>query len=183
MTLRHRRNAAPLSPARTTRTRTSRLLAPVAALTVVALTLAVAGCGSSPVEIESEALDDDERAACEALVEDLPDELFGQERVEVSGGIGAAWGEDDPVVLTCGAPEPPEYDAFARCSELDGVGWFIPDAQLKDPESDISMTVLSHAPRVRLDIPAQQRFQGPDTHLRTLAAPIKEHLDEVRPCS
>ncbi|GGD17428.1 DUF3515 domain-containing protein [Nocardioides daphniae] len=164
MTARPRRTAALLLPA----------LAP-------ALALLLGGC-SSTVEIASEPMDDAERAACEALVADLPDELFEQERVEVSGGVGAAWG-DDPVVLTCGAPQPEEYDPFARCSEIDGVGWFIPGAQMKDPDSDIEMTVLSHAPRVRLDLPAEHRFKGPDTHLRTLAVPIKEHLDEVMPCT
>lgn len=170
MTDRLRRAAARLTPARS----------PLLATALVSACL-LAGC-SSAVDIEAEPLDEAEQSACEALVADLPDDLFGQERVEVSGGAGAAWG-DEPVVLTCGAPEPQEYDAFARCSELEGVGWFIPDAQLKDPESDISMTVLSHAPRVRLDIPSEHRFSGPDTHLRTLAGPVKEHLDEVRPCS
>lgn len=152
-----------------------------AVLLVAPLTL-LAAC-SSAVEITSTGLSEEDRATCEALVADLPDELFDQERVEVTGnGVGAAWG-DPPVVLTCGAPEPAEFDAWARCSEIDGVGWYVPDSQMKDPESAVAMTAQSHSPKVLLEIPAEWRFQGPDTHLRTLAAVLSEHLDEVQPCT
>lgn len=152
-----------------------------AALFTLPLAVLVAGCGSS-VEITSTGLSAEERATCEALVADLPDRLFGQDRVDVTGsGIGAAWG-DPPVVLTCGAPEPEEFDAWARCSEIDGIGWYVPDSQMKDPESAVAMTAQSHSPRVLLEIPAEHRFDGPDTHLRTLARVLSAHLEETQPC-
>lgn len=152
-----------------------------AALLLPALLLPLAACGST-VEITSTDLSDSEREACEALVADLPDDLFDQERAEVSGdGYGAAWG-DPPVVLTCGAPEPEQFDAWARCSEIDGIGWYVPDAQMKDPDSDVVMTAQSHSPRVQLEIPAEHRFKGPDGELRRLAEPMSEHLEETQPC-
>lgn len=153
--------------------RTSALLFP-------ALLLATA-CGTG-VEITSTGLSGDERAACEALVADLPETLFDQERVETTGeGLGAAWG-DPAVVLTCGAAEPEAFDAWARCSEIDGIGWYVPDAQIKDPESDVVMTAQSHSPRVSLEIPGEHRFNGPDGELRALATPMAEHLEEIQPC-
>lgn len=151
-------------------------------LLLVAPLVLVAACGSD-VEITSTGLSDDERAACEALVADLPQTLFEQDRVETTGdGLGAAWGEP-AVVLTCGAPEPEQFDAWARCSEVDGIGWYVPDAQMKDSESDVVMTAQSHSPRVSLEIPAEHRFNGPDTHLRTLGAVLSEHLEEIQPCT
>lgn len=128
-------------------------------------------------------MDQDAIDTCTALVNDLPDDFFDSERREVAGGdgIGAAWG-DPPVVLTCGAPAPEEFDAFSRCSDIEGVGWFIPDGQLKDPESDIVMSTQSHTPRVSLAIPAGRRTDAPDTYLRTIAPLITEHLTETAPC-
>lgn len=157
-----------------------RVAAPLGA--ALLLSPLLAACGSE-VEVTSTDLSTEERATCEALVADLPDELFGQERVEVTGdGIGAAWG-DPAVVLTCGAPEPAEFDAWARCSEIDGIGWYVPDSQMKDSDSAVDMSAQSHSPRVLLHIPAEHRFNGPDTHLRTLAAVLEEHLEETQPCT
>ncbi|MBE7323390.1 DUF3515 domain-containing protein [Nocardioides sp. Y6] len=170
----HRPRRRP-GPRRSPLLRTPSLLVSVAALA------ALAACGSD-VEITSTGLSEEERAACEALVADLPDTLFDQERVETSGdGIGAAWG-DPPVVLTCGAGDPEEFDAWARCSEIAGIGWYVPDSQMKDAESDVVMTAQSHSPRVSLAIPAAHRFNGPDTHLKTIGEVLGRHLTETQPC-
>lgn len=116
-------------------------------------------------------------------MDDLPDELFGQGPTEVSpaDALARAWG-DPAIVLECGVEEPADFDPFSRCSDIEGVGWFIPDRQLKDRESDVVMTTESHTPRVRLSIPADWRQEGPDSALTTLAAPLKEHLTEFNPC-
>ena len=95
--------------------------------------------------------------------------------------MGAAWG-DPPVVLTCGAPPAEEFTSWSRCSEIDGVGWFMPDAALKDFDSDIVITAQSHTPRVRVEIPGEHRPNGPDTYLRELGELIQEHLTETQPC-
>ncbi|WP_162598551.1 DUF3515 domain-containing protein [Nocardioides gilvus] len=158
------------------------LLRHALAAPVVILTVAVLSACSSDVEITSTPMDQEVIDACTALVNDLPDDFFASERREVTGeGIGAAWGEP-PVVLTCSAPAPEEFDAFSRCSDIEGVGWFIPDAELKDPERDLVMSAQSHAPRVSLSIPAERRTDAPDTYLRTIAPLIIEHLTETSPC-
>ena len=123
-------------------------------------------------------------ATCEELVAAAPDELFGQERREVSGAstTSAAWG-DPAVVLECGAKAPDTFDAFSSCSELDGIGWYMPDAQLKDPDADIAITAQSHSPRVTVTIPAQYRKNSPDIQLGVLGELVGEHLQETAPCS
>lgn len=144
--------------------------------------LALTGC-SGAISIDPVTLDDEDRAACEALVDDLPTDLFGQEPREVSpdDALARAWG-DPAVVLECGVGAPDEFDPFARCSEIEGVGWFIPSDQLGDLTTDVTMTVESHTPRVRLTVPAQWRQDGPDSALTQLAEPLKEHLTEFNPC-
>lgn len=153
---------------------------------LAAPTLAVGICAlsacSPAVDLSSTPMTQDVVDTCTALVDDLPDEFFDAPRRDVSAdGIGAAWG-DPPVVLTCSAPAPQEFDAFSRCSDIEGVGWFIPDDQLKDPERDVVMSVQSHVPRVSLAIPAERRTDAPDTYLRTLAPLLVEHLEETSPC-
>lgn len=145
--------------------------------------LALSGCSSS-VEVAAPALEGEDLSTCEALVDDLPDELFGQERRDVSGATetAAAWG-DPAVVLECGARAPQEFDAFSRCSEVDGVGWFMPDSALKNPEKTLVITAQSHRPRLSVSIPAEFRQQAPDTQLKVLGALVTEHLEEVQPCT
>lgn len=173
--------ASPHRPGHPRRTRSTRSRLTLS-LAVVGLALSALTACSSDVEITSTPMDQETIDACTALVNDLPDDFFVSERREVSGeGIGAAWG-DPPVVLTCSAPAPQEFDAFARCSDIDGVGWFIPDADLKDPERDLVMSAQSHDPRVSLAIPAERRTDAPDTYLREIAPLISEHLTETTPC-
>lgn len=145
--------------------------------------LALSGCSSS-VEVAAPALQGEELAACEALVADLPDEFFEQERREVKGATttSAAWG-DPAVVLECGARAPQEFDAFSRCSEVDGVGWFMPDSALKNSEKTLVITAQSHRPRLSVTIPAEFRQKAPDTQLKVLGALVTEHLEEVQPCT
>lgn len=145
--------------------------------------LALAGC-SGDVEVATPTIEGDDLTACTSLVEDVPDELFGQERRDVSGAetTAAAWG-DPAIVLECGARAPEEFDAFSRCSEYAGVGWFMPDAQLKNAERDLVITAQSHSPRVSVSVPAQFRQEAPDTQLKVLGELVREHLREVQPCT
>lgn len=167
---------APLStPTRPAR----RALALTAALVVPTL---LAGC-SGALEVPAPELGAADRAACEAFVTDLPDQLFGQERREVSpdSGVTAAWG-DPAVVLTCGAEAPDDFGPFARCSEVDGVGWFMSDADLGDVRRQITITAQSHSPRVTVVVPAEHRRTAPDAALGALSGPVVEHLTETSPC-
>lgn len=157
-------------------------LRPLRCLPLLAV-LALSGCSSS-VEVAAPALEGDDLNACEALVDGLPDTLFGQERRDISGATetSAAWG-DPAVVLECGARAPQEFDAFSRCSEVDGVGWFMPDSALKDPAKTLVITAQSHRPRLSVTIPAEFRQQAPDTQLKILGGLVTEHLEEVQPCT
>ena len=152
-------------------------------LTTALVTLFALSACSGAVDVDPVSVDAGERATCEALVADLPDELFGQpvRAVSPDDALAKAWG-DPAVVLECGVGPSEEYDAFSRCSEIEGIGWFIPSEQLGDLTKDVTMTVESHQPRVRLTVPAQWRQDGPDTALTRLAEPLGEHLTEFNPC-
>lgn len=143
---------------------------------------ALAGCGDQ-VDVAVPELDADGRARCETLVDDLPEALLGGERREVSpaDAPAAAWG-DPAVVLVCGAPVPEEYDEFSACTEVGGVGWFIPDSQLVDAGADVEMTALSHSPHVQVTIPAERRSRGSDAVLTSLGPLLREHLRATSPC-
>jgi len=144
--------------------------------------LALAGCSSTPTidDVELSAAD---RAACESLVADLPDTLAGLDRreVEPADALGAAWG-DPAYVLTCGVPEPDDYEPTAECNVIDGVGWYVTDDQLSDQSEDATPIALSLRPYVEVLVPADYRTEGIDRALAELAPALKEHLDEGLSC-
>jgi hypothetical protein len=150
----------------------------------VCLAAALTACGGAP-EIHSVDLDADERAACQALVDALPDTLDDLERgeVEPDDALGAAWG-DPAIVLTCGAEEPEEFDEFSACDEVLGVGWFSPPDQLKveQQDEDATLWAMSHRPLVELEVPADYRPDGVAAALAQLAEVVTAELDEVRAC-
>lgn len=153
------------------------------ALALACLAVALTAC--SPPEIHSVDLDADDRAACQALVDALPDTLDDLERgdVEPDDALGAAWG-DPAIVLTCGAEEPEELDEFSACDVVLGVGWFAPPQQLKPDQQDEDATLwaISHSPLVELEVPADYRPDGVAAALAQLAEVISAELDEVRAC-
>lgn len=151
-------------------------------LAVLAAAGLLVGCGNG-VEVPEPSLDAAGTTACDALVDDLPAELFGSERRETSpaDAPAAAWG-DPPVVLVCGADVPEQYDEFSACTESAGVGWFIPDEQLQDRGGDVEMTVMSHEPLLQLRVPVERREDGADAAMAELAPLVVEHLTATRPC-
>ena len=144
--------------------------------------LALAGCSSTPTidDVELSAAD---RAACESLVADLPDTLAGLDRreVEPADALGAAWG-DPAYVLTCGVPEPDDYEPTAECNVIDGVGWYVTDDQLSDQSEDATPIALSLEPYVEVQVPADYRTEGIDRALAELAPALKAHLAEGLSC-
>ena len=147
-----------------------------------AVVLALAGCSSTPTidDVELSAAD---RAACESLVADLPDTLAGLDRrdVEPDDALGAAWG-DPAYVLTCGVPEPSDYEPTAECNVIAGVGWYVTDDQLSDLSEDATPIALSLRPYVEVSVPADYRTEGIDRALAELAPALKEHLGEGLSC-
>ena len=165
----------------------SRRLGPSTGRGVVAsgaavVVIALAGCSSTPT-IDDVEVSDADRAACEALVADLPDTLAGLDRrdVEPADALGAAWG-DPAYVLTCGVPEPGDYEPAAECNVIDGVGWYVADDQLSDQSEDATPIALSLRPYVEVLVPADYRTEGIDRALAELAPALKEHLGEGLSC-
>ena len=151
-------------------------LAPALAATVL-----LTACG--PVELATPDLAEADAAACAALVADLPATLAGQDRVETepAGAPGAAWG-DPPIVLSCGAGEPADFEPDSACLNVSGVDWFVLPEQDLDNDADLALTTVGLEPRVRLDVPAEERPDGSAAALAELAAVLQEHLRPAQPC-
>jgi hypothetical protein len=144
---------------------------------------ALAGCSTEPVPIPDPDLDATEGGACRQLVADLPQTLADAERVEVEPGHapGAAWG-DPPVVLSCGGRVPDGFSRTAFCQEVNGVGWYVPDAALKDESRDVTMVTVGYRPIVTVVVPAELRPERLATVSAELAGPVAEHTELTRPC-
>ncbi|CAM3611715.1 DUF3515 domain-containing protein [Nocardioides zeicaulis] len=156
----------------------------VASAPAAVLLLALAACsGGDDLRIEAHDLSAADRAACEALVADLPDTLGGEARraVEPAGALGAAWG-DPAYVLTCGVPEPSDYEPTAECNVVKGVGWYIPADEQSDPEEDATVLALSRSPYVSLRVPAEHRLTGVDRALSDLAPVLRDDLGPGLDC-
>jgi hypothetical protein len=87
-----------------------------------------------------------------------------------------------PYVLTCGVPEPEDYEPTAQCSVIAGIGWYVPDDQLGDPGEDATPIALSRTPYVEVLVPAEHRTEGVDRALAELAPVLEEHLGEGLSC-
>ncbi len=127
-------------------------------------------------------MDAADEAACEALLDDVPETLYDEERrlVAPAAARGAAWG-DPPIVLTCGVSEPAEFDQFSLCIEANGVGWFVPPSQ-EEEGADVTITAVGHRPRVSVVIPGEYRPEGLASVMANLAPVVDEHLELVDPC-
>ncbi len=147
-----------------------------------ALLLPLAACSGDEVTLPDVDVDPDERAACRALVDDVPAELGGRERVPVTptGGLGAAWG-DPAIVLTCGG-EPPDLSRTAPCTEVNGVGWYVEEEALADATVPATLVAVGYRPIVTLEVPADQRPEGAAAAMAGLAAAVQANTELVRPC-
>ena len=149
------------------------------------LALLAGGCSGQPVvEIDGPAVSGATADSCAALLDALPENLAEEDRREVDAGdgSGAAWG-DPPLVLTCGVGVPEGFDRFAKCLEVDGVGWFVPPAQEQDLESEVLLTAVGFEPRVSLLVPPELRGGASAAALTELAGPISEKLRLTDACA
>ncbi len=139
--------------------------------------LLLAGCGG-PLEVDAPALSGPAAATCGDLVEALPDQVNDLDRRDVEGrGYAAAWG-DPAIELRCGVAKPAEIDAFAACTEVDGVGWFISPSQ--DNNEPVTMTTLNRSVYVSVAIPAE--YFPPAATMVDLADAVKRTVRELSPC-
>ncbi len=141
------------------------------------------GCSSGPVEIDTPELSATDQQACRAFVDDLPATFAGQETRETSGdtAYGAAWG-DPALVVTCGVGVPDGFDEFSACTDVSGVGWFVPPEQEADQDSEALLTAVGYTPRVSLLVPADRRGGPSADALATLSELVKRDLTLVDDC-
>lgn len=126
---------------------------------MLCLLLALFTSCSSQIEVDNPDLSDADRAACDAFLDALPDELDGHgERDDLSpaDAPARAWG-DPAVVVTCGVAMPSAFDEFSSCEEVNDVGWYGDPDALVDADSDLELTTIGFIPHVRLQIPAELR--------------------------
>jgi hypothetical protein len=145
--------------------------------------LPVAGCADAPVSIDSPRLDEADRDTCRAFVDDLPEEMAGEQRrlVSPAAAPGAAWG-DPAIVLRCGVPAPDLPDT-AECLEANGVGWYVVSSDESDPEADATVTAAGYRPVVTVDVPGDRQPEGVASVTATLAPLVEEHLELVDACA
>ncbi len=145
----------------------------------------LAGCATGPLAVDVPTVPERDVEACRALVDALPDEVHGQERREVTGADGraAAWG-DPAIVLRCGVPQPDDFSDTATCIEVNGTGWYVPDAVLaaEDQTLDVTMTAVGFRPRVEVVVPGEDRPEGFTDAAGALGSVVSDRLREVQPC-
>ena len=152
----------------------------VVVCTTILAASAYGGCGGA-VEVTDPELPAGQETACRALLEALPDELGGLERAEVEpdDALGAAWG-DPAIELRCVGAMPDGHTRISDCTEINGVGWYTPDAQLTDFDADLTMTTIGFEPIVELRVPAD--YRPPLDQMTEIAAPIKRTLKVTSRC-
>jgi hypothetical protein len=125
------------------------------------------------VAVDDADLPTDLADACHALIEALPDSVADQERREVDGHFGAAYG-DPPIILRCGVDRPDQL--MTTCMEVDGIDWF-----LGESDERATVTTVGRTPAVQLDVPSD--YQGTDAVLADLSAAVNEHTKRGQGCS
>ena len=151
---------------------------------LVGLAFGLSACGDNPVYLTTPQMSPADAVACQDLKDALPDDVSGEHRrlTQPAAALGAAWGDDPPITLICGVRVPESFDKFATCEEANGVGWFVPDDQINDESKDVTMTTVGYRPRITVTVPARLRPEGVAAAMATLAAPVKEQLELVKPC-
>lgn len=146
-------------------------------LTVIAVVLALTGC-SGDVEVAVPQVSGTLQQGCTALVAALPNTVDGQERRDTTppSGLTAAWG-DPPILLTCGVATPPIASDGAPCYEVNGVGWYADEQPGNDT---VVFTTVGRAFNVEVTVGSEHAPQA--DALVDLAAPIKQHNRQLKPC-
>ena len=154
-----------------------------ASAALVALGLVLVACGKEPVTIPTLRLSADDQAACQRVVNALPDEVADQSRrkTQPAEALGGAWG-DPAIVAQCGVPVPTDFNRTSACQTANGVGWYVPDAQFSDPSSDIVISTAGYRPILQVTVPGSYRPEGMAAAMVQLAPMVKEYTKLVKPC-
>jgi hypothetical protein len=113
----------------------------------------------------------------------LPDTLAGQgkRKTQPAAALGGAWG-DPAIVAQCGVGVPKDFSRVAACTEADGVGWFVPEAQVNDQSADVVMSTAGYRPVLQVTVPAHYRPSGLAAAMVELAPVVKQYTRLVHPC-
>jgi hypothetical protein len=149
----------------------------------VALALLVTACGKEPVSIPTLRLTAADQAVCQRVVDALPDRVADQSRrkTQPAEAFGGAWG-DPAIVAQCGVPVPSDFGRTSPCQTADGVGWYVPEAQFSDEDSDIVISTAGYRPVVQVTVPATYRPEGLAAAMVELAPMVKDYTKLVQPC-
>jgi hypothetical protein len=144
---------------------------------------ALAACADEPVSLDSPPVSQQDFDTCNAFLRDLPRRLDGHEarKVNPAAALGRAWG-DPAIVVRCGVDVPDDFDDTAHCEVANGVGWFVPDEQIDDQDSDLVFTAAGYRPVVSVDVPHDYRPEGSAAVIADLADAVQEHLELVDDC-
>jgi len=143
----------------------------VAAGAVVCL----AACSSGSVDIGTTDLSAADAKSCTAFAAALPDSVGDQERRDITGDYGAAYG-DPPILVLCGVPNPDEL--MTTCVRVNGVDWYE-----REPDEDgaVVAVTVGREPRVQLKVPRQD--VPLDAEYVDVADAVKASTRKVGRCS
>jgi hypothetical protein len=143
----------------------------------------VAGCGKEPVSIPTVRMTASDQARCQRLVNALPTKVADQShrKTQPAAALAGAWG-DPAIVAQCGVGVPSDFTRTAGCQEADGVGWFIPQAQVDDQSADVTMATAGYRPVLQVTVPASYRPNGLAAAMVELAPMVKDYTRLVHPC-
>ncbi|WP_164519533.1 DUF3515 domain-containing protein [Nocardioides ferulae] len=147
------------------------------------VSLLLVACSGGDVQVDSPDVSAADAAACESVLDALPDRLADHEEREVrpDGALARAYG-DPAIVVVCGVGEPEGFDVGSACEEANGVGWYFPESQFDDQDADIVLTAVDHTPRMQVLVPGDYRPEGVAAVLAQLAGPVGDHLEKTGDC-
>ncbi|MEV3931492.1 MULTISPECIES: DUF3515 domain-containing protein [unclassified Streptomyces] len=151
----------------------SRVLAPSAALFV----LAAAGCsGGGGPSVEVPTPPSEAAGYCEKLHAVLPETVAGLERSDPSpdSDLTAGWG-DGAIVLRCGVPRPARMDdSQAKAVDADGVNWLLEQPDGADAGPRFTTTYREAYVEVTLGT----EYAHDITPLSAFAVPVKKTVPD-----
>jgi Protein of unknown function (DUF3515) len=152
---------------------------------VSAAVLAACG-GPGPVQVPTSAAPRAVRAQCSQLVAQLPQQVAGASRRDISpaGAPAGAWG-DPAIVLRCGVGRPAALRATSYCFEIDHIGWLATQrgkavSATSALKGTLDFTTIGRSVYVEVSVPDAYRPQA--DVLADLAASITKTTRTVSRC-
>jgi hypothetical protein len=141
-----------------------------------ALASVLSGCGQGPVTVDPPRPAGTAKAACRALVGDLPASVAGVDArtIDPPDAPAAAWG-DPPITLRCGVTRPRALTPTSACVEVNGVGWFAEEAT-----RGTIFTTIGRTTYVEVTVP--QEYDPAAEPLVDLAVSVRRHVSAERAC-